>query len=174
MFDNKKMLSSLTLGLTISTASVGIHAQEEEPIADSGVLEELIVTGTAGGGQMRRIDATFAISTLDEDEIKRYGPATAADLTNAIPGVFTETAFGNAGAATRIRGLSVGDGNLASFLLNGAPVFPVNALEGIEHAGLIRYDDTIERVESVVTGTGAIFGQGQPGLTNNYVLKEGD
>jgi len=43
----------------------------------------------------------------------------------------------------------------------------------MDNSSLIRFDDTIERVEVVQGGTSAIFGPGQPGATANFILRTG-
>ncbi len=53
------------------------------------------------------------------------------------------------------------------------PFFSPPTLSFLENTQLIRIDETIARVEAVRGGTGALFANGQPGLTVNFVQKEG-
>ncbi len=68
---------------------------------------------------------------------------------------------------------SGGDAEFVTLTVQGVPFFSPPTLSFLENTQLIRIDETIERVEAVRGGTGALFGNGQPGLTVNFVQKEG-
>lgn len=143
-------------------------AQEEEEPAG-----EIVVIGTAGAGT-RRQDAAFAVTTLGNAEIDRLSPASTADLFRAIPGVSAESSGGQNGANIFVRGFpSGGDAQFVTLQTQGVPFFPPSTLSFLENSQLIRIDETLERVEAVRGGTGALFSAGQPGLTVNFVQKEG-
>src|SRR5689334_21106911 len=74
-----------------------VHAAEE-------TVDEVIVTGTANGEAMRKLDASFAISTVTADDIKQVSPASTADLLKTVPGVWVESSGGVAGANVFVRG----------------------------------------------------------------------
>src|ERR1700733_11030779 len=46
-------------------------------------------------------------------------------------------------------------------------------LSFMDASSLLRLDDTVERVEIVQGGPGAVFGPGQMGATANFILKRG-
>src|SRR5690606_5050175 len=71
-------------------------------------IEELIVTGTPGGASLRKFDASFAISTVSEEEIRQVAPASTADLLKTIPGVWVESSGGISGANIFVRGFPSG------------------------------------------------------------------
>ncbi|MEO9079636.1 MAG: TonB-dependent receptor, partial [Rhodanobacter sp.] len=54
-------------------------------------LEQVVVTGAASTGGVRKIDASYAISTLSLDAIKDIAPSSTADLLKAIPSVWVES-----------------------------------------------------------------------------------
>jgi len=150
-----------------SQAAAATPAAQEEPI------DEIVVIGTAGAGT-RRQDAAFAVTTFGNDEIDRLSPASTADLFRAIPGVSAESSGGQNGANIFVRGFpSGGDAQFVTLQTQGVPFFPPPTLSFLENSQLIRIDETLERVEAVRGGTGALFSAGQPGLTVNFVQKEG-
>ena len=164
------LLSSIALAALPATA----FAQEApQPDDAAPANEEIIVTGTAGGG-VNRQDAAFAITSINSDAIDRAAPNSTADLFKVIPGVSAESSGGQNGANIFVRGYpSGGDAEFVTLTVQGGPFFSPPTLSFLENTQLIRIDETIERVEAVRGGTGALFGNGQPGLTVNFVQKEG-
>ena len=59
-----------------SLAALALHApvQAQEAAPDPqpiGRVEEVVVTGTPGGAEMRKLDASFAITNISAESIKR-------------------------------------------------------------------------------------------------------
>ena len=140
-----------------------------EPVA----VQDIVVVGTAGGGS-RRQDAAFAVTTIDAERIERLAPASTADVLKLVPGLSVETSGGKNGANIFVRGYpSGGDAEYVTFQTEGVPFFPPATLSFLENSQLIRIDETVQRVEAVRGGTGALFSSGQPGVTVNIVQREG-
>jgi outer membrane receptor protein involved in Fe transport len=157
-------------------AAVAQDAQQAAPAApaaDETNNDDIIVTGTAGGGT-RRQDASFALTTVDAKSIAQLAPASTAELLRLVPGVSTESSGGQNGANIFVRGYpSGGDAEFVTIQSEGVPIFPPPTLSFLENTQLIRVDETLKRVEAVRGGTGALFSNGQPGLTLNFVQREG-
>jgi len=140
---------------------------------DATGAEDIVVVGTAGGGT-RRQDASFAVTTLNSDAIRRAAPSSTADVLRAVPGISVESSGGQNGANIFVRGYpSGGDAQFVTFQMGGVPIFPPPTLSFLENSQLIRLDETVQRVEAVRGGTGSLFSNGQPGLTVNVVPREG-
>ena len=145
------------------------HAQEPLP-----AIEEMIVTGTPGGASLRKFDASFAISTVSEEEINQVAPASTADLLKTIPGVWVESSGGVSGANIFVRGFpSGGDADFVTVAINGLAVYPAPTLSFMENSTLFRIDETIARMEGLRGGPNPVYANGQVGLTTNFILKEG-
>lgn len=158
---------------TILLAVLPAHAQEEDDAAPRDV-EQIIVTGTPSGSEMLKLDASFAITTIDDDQIDRFSPTSTADLLKLVPGVWAESSGGVAGANVFVRGFpGTGDAPFLTVQLNGSPIFPPPTLSFLENTSIFRIDETIERVEALRGGPNPVFSNGQPGLTTNFILKEG-
>lgn len=170
MLKRTYLLSSIALFAMPMT----VYAQEApQPDDAAAANDEIVVTGTAGGG-INRQDAAFAITSINSDAIERAAPNSTADLFKVIPGVSAESSGGQNGANIFVRGYpSGGDAEFVTLTVQGVPFFSPPTLSFLENTQLIRIDETIERVEAVRGGTGALFGNGQPGLTVNFVQKEG-
>ena len=154
---------------TALAAPAAAQAQDQ-----AGALEEVVVTGTAAGAEIRKLDASFAITTIDDQAITEFSPQSTADLLRLIPGVWTESTGGVSGANVMVRGFpGGGDAPYLTVQVNGAPIYPISTLSFLENTTLFRIDETVKRVEALRGGSNPVFSNGQPGLTTNFLLKEG-
>lgn len=161
----------LSLTLMIAAIATAGSSQAQEPLP---AIEEMIVTGTPGGASLRKFDASFAISTVSEEEIAQVAPASTADLLKTIPGVWVESSGGVSGANIFVRGFpSGGDADFVTVAINGLPVYPAPTLSFMENSTLFRIDETIARMEGLRGGPNPVYANGQVGLTTNFILKEG-
>ncbi len=164
----KKLLSTAIAAATCISATA---MAEDEP---AGLMDEIIVVGTAGGAGVKKLDASFAISTLDDQDIIKFSPKSTADLFKMVPGVWSESSGGVSGANVFVRGFpSPGDAEFVTVQLQGSPIYPPSTLSFLENSTLFRIDETIERVEALRGGPNPTFSNGQVGLTTNFTLKEG-
>jgi outer membrane receptor protein involved in Fe transport len=142
--------------------------------ASNEVIEEIITTGTAGGAEIRKFDASFAITTVDDAAITQYSPQSTADLLKLVPGVWSESSGGVSGANVMVRGFpGGGDAPYLTVQVNGAPIYPPPSLAFMENTTLFRIDETVLRMEALRGGPNPVFSNGQPGLTTNFILREG-
>jgi iron complex outermembrane receptor protein len=138
------------------------------------VIEEIITIGTPGGGGVERQQASFALTTLDEEDIAKFSPKSTADLLKSVPGVWAESSGGKAGANIDVRGLPGGENApFVTMAINGSPIYGTESLSFFEQSSIFRVDETIAGVEALRGGPNAVFGKGEPGVTINFNLKEG-
>ncbi|MBC8186383.1 TonB-dependent receptor [candidate division KSB1 bacterium] len=138
------------------------------------LMDAVVVTGTPGGVGIRKRDASFAINTVDATEMERLSPSSTAAVLDIIPGVWSESTGGVAGANIMVRGLpSGGDAPFVTMSINGGPVYGVETLSFLEQSTLFRVDETIELTEASRGGPSAVFSNGEPGMTVNFNLKKG-
>ncbi|MFQ5527077.1 MAG: TonB-dependent receptor [Thermoanaerobaculia bacterium] len=152
--------------------------EESEEVADEEpadeLMDEIIVTGTASGSEILKFDASFAITTLPDDEIAKFAPKSSADLLKLVPGVWSESSGGVSGANVFVRGFpGGGDAPFLTVQVNGSSFFPPPTLSFLENTTLFRLDETVLRMEALRGGPNPVFSNGQPGLTTNFILREG-
>ena len=165
------LASAFLTALSLATPAA---AQDEEPDAAYGTIEEIIVTGTAGGGELRKFDASFSITTTSNEEINRFSPKSTADLFKLVPGVWAESSGGVSGANVFVRGFAAaGDAPYVTVQVNGANIYPPPTLSFLENSTLFRIDETILRMEALRGGPNPVLSNGQPGVTTNFILREG-
>lgn len=164
----------LTVCVGVLLAALPVQAQEEEPAQPDSGLEQIVVTGTAGGAEILKFDASFAITTMSDEDITKYSPQSTADLLKLVPGVWSESSGGVSGANVMVRGFpGGGDAPYLTVQVNGAPLYPISTLAFLENTTMFRIDETVLRVEALRGGPNPVFSSGQPGLTTNFILREG-
>lgn len=137
-------------------------------------LDQVVVTGTAAAGGLKKIDTSYSITSATLDQIREFNPKSSADLLKMAPGVFPESSGGQTGANIEVAGFpGGGDAPFVSFQLNGSPLYPMSTLSFMENSSMFRLDDTIDHAEFVLGGPAVLYGNGQPGLTANFILREG-
>ncbi|HLZ96934.1 MAG TPA: TonB-dependent receptor plug domain-containing protein, partial [Steroidobacteraceae bacterium] len=145
-----------------------------EPAAVSGNdLQEIVVTASAQA--VKKLDASYNIVSVSLDDIKNSNPASVADIFKLSPGVWPEASGGQTGVNIDVAGFPNGGGDSPYFTtaINGSPLYGSAALSFMDSSSLLRFDDTVERVEIVQGGPSAIFSNGQAGATANFILRTG-
>jgi outer membrane receptor protein involved in Fe transport len=156
-------------------ASGAYAADEQTPAAGAtdNALDEIVVTASAKG--VRKLDASYNIVSVSLEDIKIANPASAAEVYKLSPGIWPEASGGQTGVNIDVAGFPDGGGDSPYFttMIQGSPLYGAPYLSFMDNSSLVRLDDTIERLEIVQGGTGAIFGPGQPGATANFILRTG-
>jgi outer membrane receptor protein involved in Fe transport len=157
----------------IAYAADQAQAAAAAPAAPGGEsLQEVVVTATATG--VKKLDASYNIVSVDAEAIKQANPKSTADLLKVSPGIWPESSGGQTGANIEIAGFpGGGDAPYFTNMIQGLPMYGMPSLSFMDSSSFLRLDDTIERVEVVQTGPGALFGPGQMGATANFILKRG-
>jgi len=150
------------------------NPQQATNAADTKNLQQVVVTGTATSGGVKKIDASYSVTTATAQQIKEANPKSSADLLKMSPGVYPESSGGQTGANIEVAGFpGGGDAPYVTFQLNGSPLYPMSTLSFMDNSSMFRLDDTIDRAEIVQGGPAVLYGNGQPGVTANFILKQG-
>ncbi|MBA2077654.1 TonB-dependent receptor [Rhodanobacter sp. PCA2] len=194
-----RLLTSLTLSAAIAAALASGNAQAQDngqaqsqattPAAPATgqspdgkskngksvqSLEQVVVTGSASTTGVRKVDASYSITTATSAQIQQANPRSSADLLKLAPGVWPESTGGETGANIEIAGFpGGGDAPFYTNQIMGTPLYGMPSLSFFEQSSMFRLDDTIDHVELLLGGPSVVFGDGQIGLTSNYILKQG-
>jgi outer membrane receptor protein involved in Fe transport len=142
--------------------------------ANTSTLDEIVVTGTAQSKGLKKLDASFQITTASLEEIRDVGPSSSADLLKIVPSVWVESGGGAAGPNIELAGYPGGSGApYVTYSINGSPIYPSHNLSFLDDSSMFRLDDTIERAEVVLGGSSVVFSDGQLGATANFILRQG-
>jgi outer membrane receptor protein involved in Fe transport len=154
------------------TAYAQTPAAAAAPTSDVSSLDEIVVTASANG--VKKLDASYSIVSISSEMIKDANPKSTADLLKLSPGIWPESSGGQTGANIEIAGFpGGGDAPFFTNMVQGSPLYGMPSLSFMDSSSLLRLDDTVDRVEIVQGGPGAIFGPGQMGATANFILKRG-
>lgn len=155
----------------------GAYAADETAPAASAAeatgLDEIVVTASAQA--VKKLDASYNIVSVSLEDIKMANASSAAEIYKLSPGIWPEASGGQTGVNIDVAGFPNGGGDSPYFttMIQGSPLYGSPYLSFMDNSSLVRFDDTIERLEIVQGGTGAIFGPGQPGATANFILRTG-
>jgi hypothetical protein len=142
--------------------------------ANTSTLEEVVVTGAASSGGLRKLDASYQITTASLEEMHDASPSSSADLLKIVPSVWAESGGGAAGPNIELAGYPGGSGApYVTYSINGSPIYPSHNLSFLDDSSMFRLDDTVERAEVELGGTGVLFADGQMGATANFILRQG-
>lgn len=137
-------------------------------------MDDIVVTGSANAGGVKKLDASYSITSVSADDMRDAAPSSTADLLKVVPGMWVESSGGVSGANMNVRGFpAAGDAPYVTVELDGSPLYPQATLSFLETSSLFRIDDTVERVEVLRGGPSPIFSNGQPGATVNFIQKDG-
>ena len=145
--------SSVAAGCAALAFATGAAAQEAAQTGGGEPIEEVIVTGTAAGAEIQKVEASFAITTVSAEDITKYSPQSTADLLKLVPGVWSESSGGVSGANVMVRGFpGGGDAPYLTVQLNGVPLYPISTLAFLENTTMFRIDETVRTVEALRGG----------------------
>ncbi len=142
--------------------------------ANTKNLEQVVVTGNAATGGLKKIDTSYTITTATAEQIKMANPKSTADLLKIAPGLWPESTGGQTGANIEIAGFpGGGDAPFNTVQLMGSPLYGMPTLSFFEQTSIFRLDDTVDRVEIIQGGPSVVFADGQIGASENFILKQG-
>jgi outer membrane receptor protein involved in Fe transport len=160
-------------GAGFSQAADVTAAAAAPAASESADLQEIVVTASAAG--VKKLDASYNIVSVSLDDIKTANPSSTAEIFKLSPGIWPEASGGQTGANIDVAGFPNGGGDSPYFttMIQGSPLYGSADLSFMDSSSLVRFDDTIERVEIVQGGPSSIFSSGQAGATANFILRTG-
>ena len=171
-FATANTVAAAVAGILYCAGGTAYAADEAAPNSESTALNEIVVTASATG--VKKLDASYNIVSVSAEQIKQANPISTADILKVSPGIWPESSGGQTGANIEIAGIpGGGDAPFFTNMINGTPLYGMPSLSFMDSSSLLRLDDTVERVEVVQGGPGAVLGPGQMGATANFILKRG-
>lgn len=169
-----RLIGYKTMTAQITVSGDQAITQDFTLVTDILNMDAIVVTGTPGGSGMSKREASFAITTMEVAEIRQFSPSSTANLMELIPGVWSESSGGVAGANIDVRGLpGGGDAPFVTMSINGAPLYGTETLSFFEQSTIFRIDETVAWSEALRGGPNSVFSSGEPGVTMNFNLLRG-
>lgn len=136
-------------------------------------FDEIIVTGRAGATQMRKAEASYAITTLGDAALRITNPVSTAETFKQVPGFWVEASGGEGSNNVRARGIPTDGYSSVALQENGLSVQYDGGLGYLNADQSFRFDETISRVEAVRGGPASIYAPNAPGGVVNFETRKG-
>lgn len=135
--------------------------------------DAIIVTGRAGSDELKKVETSYAISTISEEDLEMRAPQGMAEALKAVPGFWIENTGGEGSGNLRVRGIPTDGYSSVGVLEDGLPVQADAGLGWLNADQSVRMDQTIQRIEVVRGGPSSIFYSNAPGAVINMITKRG-
>src|ERR1700730_3898344 len=97
-------------GANSRSSPVSSNSSNSQDSSAKTPLEEVVVTGTAAGSGVKKLEAGYAITTLNAAALEQMAPKTTSEVLNDVPGIWVESSGGSATSDVFVRGIpSTGD-----------------------------------------------------------------
>ena len=162
-------VSSISAFAGLTLANNATAQGDAYPLGDVLELQSIVVTGTGGGVERRKIDTSYAITTANFAQLDDYAPRGFADSLKLVPGIAVESSGGESSNNAFVRGLvssTLGFPYMA-FLEDGLPI--VNQFNDWP----FRFSSSVHRIEGVRGGTAPVTEDQAIGGLINYVNRDG-
>lgn len=172
---NRKTILSASAALTAlatTLAWAGAVQAQQAPQGETA-LDEVVVTARAGSEQLPRVQASYAITTVNEERLRLQNPLSVSDALKFVPGFWVESSGGEASANIRARGIPQEGFSAVAMQEDGLPIQHDAGLGWMNADQSFRMDETVERLEVVRGGPSVIFGSYAPGGIVNFITKRG-
>lgn len=168
-YSQKLLASAAALAFFVGTSPA---IAQSGPQAEDARLDEIIVTGRAGASERRRVEASYAVTTLTAEALRLQAPISTAEVFKAIPGFWVEASGGEASNNVRTRGIPTDGYSSVTIQEDGLTIQHDGGLGWLNADQSFRLDETIGRVEAVRGGPASIFASNSPGGTVNFITRQ--
>lgn len=165
-------VSALALGIALPFS--GTAFAQDAADAEAGGLDVIVVTAAAGN--QTQIESSISVTSLDDDLIQNFQPASEAEIFRLLPGIQTPGTSGPGGNSNiAVRGLPVATGGAPFVQLqeDGLPMVLFGDIQFGNNDYWTRFDATTATLEAVRGGSATTFASQAPGAVINYISHTG-
>ncbi|MBQ0959752.1 TonB-dependent receptor [Ideonella sp. 4Y11] len=159
------------------------HAQDAKPAdavsadakADAVGLDRVVVTGTSQAKSKMR--SSVSVTDVDQEQVTNLGARSEAEVLKLIPGIRAESSAGPGGNSNiAVRGLPIASGGakFVQFQEDGLPVVEFGDMNFGNNDYFIRFDNNVDRIQTLRGGSAATLASQAPGAVINYISKTGN
>lgn len=172
MFAYRHVIQASASFLTLAAlAAAPVQAEDAAPPADTG--DAIIVTARAGNQAQKKVEASYAISAISEEELQMKAPIGVGEALKNVPGFWIESSSGEASGNIRVRGIPTDGYSALSLLEDGITIQHDAGLGWLNGDQALRMDQTIQGIEVVRGGPSSIFYSNAPGAVVNFITRRG-
>lgn len=168
MLARRMVPNSLALAVAAITWGAMPATAEEVPAVD-----EVVVTGTVK--TVTKLEASVSVSALGAVDIAQSAPRSIGEVFRSLPGIRSESSGGGGNANITIRGIPLATGGSKYMQIHedGLPVLEYGDINFANTDNFIRFDSTVDRVESIRGGSASTLASNSPGGIINILSKTG-
>jgi iron complex outermembrane recepter protein len=149
----------------VPTPSTTASTMTEEP-SGAAQLATVVVTGSTSRRTL--LDASVAITSINNAALEQKAPRTTADVLEMVPGIFVEGTAGPVSNNYSVRGLPGGGQQFIRLIEDGmAPIYA-----GLNDDELFQNDLSIDHVEGLQGGTSGILTPNAAGASINFISRK--
>jgi outer membrane receptor protein involved in Fe transport len=163
----KTVLFAAAAACALATASSTFAADTE-----GAVVDEVIITGRAGTEAQKKVEASYAVTTVSEEKLRLQASPSVAEVLKNVPGYWVEASGGVGGANIRARGIPIEGYAAIGLQENGLPIQHDGGLGFLNTDFSFRMDETVDRVEVVRGGPSSIFASYAPAGMVNFITRQ--
>ncbi|MET4664769.1 outer membrane receptor protein involved in Fe transport [Sphingomonas sp. PvP056] len=171
--------TAVAVAIAGAALSSGTAVAQTDPTAVSDPTQtatsgdDIVVTGRAGVKGQRKVDTSYAISTISDQDLRVRAPIGVAEALKQVPGFYTTPTGGEVSSGVRVRGIPSDGFQTVALLEDGIPIQGDPGLGWLNGDQSLRIDQTVERIEVVRGGPSAIFYSNAPGAAINFITRRG-
>lgn len=176
MIHKRMSRTAVIAALLASAALVTPAAAQQNPTADPAPVndgDDIVVTGRAGTSTQRKVETSYAISTISDADLRMRAPIGVAEALKQVPGFYSAPTSGEVAGGVRVRGIPSDGYQTVALLEDGIPIQGDPGLGWLNGDQSLRIDQSVERIEVVRGGPSAIFYSNAPGAAINFITRKG-
>ncbi len=169
------LMTSSSFAALLTMPAFGQTAPAVDAQADVGGLERVVVTATST--LRSKLRSSVSVTDVDQQRILDFAPRSEAEVLHLIPGVRAESSAGPGGNSNiSVRGLPLADGGAKYVQLqeDGLPTVAFGDMNFANSDYWMRYDYSIDRIQTVRGGSSSTAASHAPGAIINFISKTGD
>ncbi len=89
-------------GAVVAGSADGTQQVDTDPASPG---EDIIVTARAGNTAQKKVEASYAISTISAEELRMKAPVGVGEALKNVPGFWVESSSGETSGNIRVRGI---------------------------------------------------------------------
>jgi outer membrane receptor protein involved in Fe transport len=167
------MKSVLFAAAAAAALSCALPALAADAGDSSSTVQELVVTGRAGTAAQKKVEASYAITAINDAKLQMQAPISVAEVLKNVPGYWVEASGGVGGANIRARGIPIEGYAAVGIQEDGLPIQHDGGLGFLNTDFSFRLDETVDRVEVVRGGPSSIFASYAPAGVVNFIHRRG-
>ncbi|MGQ8364473.1 TonB-dependent receptor [Glaciecola sp. 1036] len=165
--------TALSLVVTIALSSSVIAQENVDENEERQDYEVIVVTAAPAGVEAQ--EASVSVSTFSPNDILKLAPRSTAEVFRGLPGIRAESSGGGGNANITIRGIPLATGGSKFMQLHedGLPVLEFGDINFGNADNFLRYDWSVQSIQSVRGGSASTFASNSPGGVINMISKTG-